>query len=196
MCLNLINFSKSTYTSHLKKMQTTYSSSLAQPKSITEMPANARVWVYQCNRALTSEEKNKIKNSGNQFTTAWAAHGADLDAAFDILFDQFLVLSVDENQASASGCSIDKSVQFMKQVEQEFNLNLFDRMQAAYLVDGKVNSCHINKLKSELITHPLIGLDKVSEVIVFNNMITTKAEFDTQWQIPLKNSWHNRFVND
>ena len=160
------------------------------------MPADARVWVYQCNRVLTSEEKNKIATLGNQFITSWAAHGADLDAAFDVLFDRFLVLSVDEKQASASGCSIDKSVQFMKQVDQEFNLNLFDRMHAAYLVDGEIKVCNIHKLKNELLAHPMVGADNIAEVIVFNNMICTKAEFDTQWQLPLKNSWHKRFVND
>lgn len=177
-------------------MQTTYSANLSKHKSITEMPADARVWVYQCNRALTSEEKNKIVALANQFMTSWNAHGADLDAAFDILFDRFLVLSVDEKQASASGCSIDKSVQFMKQLDQEFDLNLFDRMQATYLVDGKINVCHIHKLKNELLAHPMVGADNIAEVTVFNNMITTKAEFDTQWQLPLKNSWHARFVND
>lgn len=177
-------------------MQTTYSSSTAKPKSITEMPADARVWVYQCNRVLTSEEKSKIVALGNQFIASWNAHGADLDAAFDIVLDRFLVLSVDEKQASASGCSIDKSVQFMKQLDQEFNLNLFDRMQAAYLLDGKVNVCHIHKLKNELLQHPSVGAAKIDEVIVFNNMITTKNEFDSQWQLPLKSSWHARFVND
>ena len=25
---------------------------------------------------------------------------------------------------------------------------------------------------------------------VFNNTITTKKEFDTQWTLPLKDSWH------
>lgn len=177
-------------------MQTTYSSSTTNTKSIAEMPADARVWVYQCNRTLTAEEKSKIASLGNQFITSWNAHGADLDATFDILFDRFLVLSVNEKQASASGCSIDKSVQFMKQLDQEFNLNLFDRMQATYLVDGEINVCHIHKLKNELLAHPMVGADNIAEVTVFNNMIATKAEFDTQWQLPLKNSWHSRFVND
>jgi hypothetical protein len=177
-------------------MQPTYSSTINKTKSITEMPADACVWVYQCNKVLTAEEKGKIVALANQFITSWNAHGADLDAAFDILFDRFLVLSVDEKQASASGCSIDKSVQFMKQLDQEFNLNLFDRMQAAYLVDGKINVCHIHKLKNELLAHPMVGAENLAEVTVFNNMITTKVEFDRQWQLPLKNSWHSRFVND
>ncbi|MGB3948580.1 MAG: ABC transporter ATPase [Bacteroidia bacterium] len=177
-------------------MQSTYSTRLSKPKSIAEMPADARVWVYQSNRELTSEEKNKILLLANQFIGSWNAHGADLDAAFDILLDRFLILSVDEQQASASGCSIDKSVQFMKQLDQQFNLNLFDRMQAAYLVDGKVNVCNIHNLKNELLQHPSVGVTKINETIVFNNMITKKNEFDVQWQLPLKSSWHARFVND
>jgi hypothetical protein len=33
-----------------------------------------------------------------------------------------------------------------------------------------------------------------SETIVFNNMISTKEELETQWEVSVNNSWHKRFL--
>ena len=30
--------------------------------------------------------------------------------------------------------------------------------------------------------------------IVFNNMVTTKLGFETEWEVPLKKSWQNRVL--
>ena len=33
-----------------------------------------------------------------------------------------------------------------------------------------------------------------SETIVFNNMVQTKQDFETDWEVPAKESWHKRFL--
>jgi hypothetical protein len=33
-----------------------------------------------------------------------------------------------------------------------------------------------------------------SETIVFNNMVNTKEDFENNWEIPAKQSWHKRFL--
>ena len=80
------------------------------------MPSDARVWVYQSNTILSDAEVNTIKNEGAHFISDWAAHGSNLKASFDVLFNRFIVIAVDEQQATASGCSIDKSVKFVKEL--------------------------------------------------------------------------------
>lgn len=165
--------------------------------SIQNMPAYARVWVYQNAKEFSVEQIQGVQKAGITFINDWTAHGTSLKASFDILHDRFIVIAVDEKQALASGCSIDKSVHFIKQLEQQFNLNLFDRMQVAYRSGNEIKACHITKLLEELNAQSDIGNDKnkLSEVIVFNNMITTKAEFDNKWEVPLKDSWQSRILN-
>ena len=164
--------------------------------TIGQMPDNARVWVYQNSRELPEKEVNAIYEAGQEFINSWTAHGASLKASFDVLYNRFIVIAVDEEQALASGCSIDSSVRFVKQLEQQFGLNLFDRMQVAYHLNSEIRTCHLNNLLSELTT--AVGLDKnaLGEVIVFNNMVITKGEFDEQWEIPLKYSWQSRILKD
>ena len=33
-----------------------------------------------------------------------------------------------------------------------------------------------------------------ANTIVFNNLVNTKGEFTHDWEVPLKDSWHNRFL--
>jgi hypothetical protein len=162
-------------------------------QTIQQMPDYARVWVYQSNRALSDGEIKEIENAGYTFIADWTAHGASLKASFDVLYKRFVIIAVDEQQALASGCSIDKSVHFIKQLEQQFNLNLFDRMQVAYRVGEEIKTCHVNDLLKELTNN---GISRLEEVIVFNNMVATKKEFDKTWEVPLKDSWQSRILNN
>lgn len=158
-------------------------------ETIHTMPLDARVWVYQSNRKLSNDEVTAIQKAGAVFIADWAAHGASLKASFDVLDNLFVVIAVDEKQATASGCSIDKSVRFIKELEQQFNLNFFDRLRVAYVDNNEIKSCHISTFEELAKSAKING-----ETIVFNNMITTKAAFDSEWRVPAKNSWQSKYV--
>lgn len=153
------------------------------------MPPNARVWVYQNNKLFSDAETIAISLDGNKFIANWAAHGADLKASFDILHNLFIVIAVDEQQAMASGCSIDKLVQFIKSIEQKFQLNLFDRMLVAYRNRNEIKICSISEFE-KLAAQKLIN----ENTIVFNNMVSSKSAFDKEWEGPLKSSWQKRIL--
>lgn len=158
--------------------------------TLSNMPSDARLWVYQSNRPLSDAEVNSIIEAGEGFVSDWAAHGASLKASFDVLYNLFIVITVDEKQAIASGCSIDKSVKFIKEIEQKMDLNLFDRMQVAYRKGTDIAVCRFadfEKLAAENAVN--------ASTIVFNNMVSTKAAFETEWEVPLKQSWQSRVLS-
>ncbi len=158
--------------------------------TINQMPDNAKLWVYQSNRAFTNEEASEITKAGLAFIADWAAHGASLNAGFEVIYNRFIVLAVDEQQALASGCSIDKSVKFIKDIELQFNLNLFDRMQVAYRKGNEIEVCKLSAFEK------LAEQGMVNETtIVFNNMVTTKLAFENEWEVPLKQSWHKIVIS-
>ncbi len=157
--------------------------------TIKNIPPDSKVWVYQSNRKLTDSEVETISNSGLAFIEQWAAHGASLKASFDVLYNRFIILSVDEKQAMASGCSIDSSIRFIKEIEKLLNINLFDRLQVAYRSGNEIISCSLSEFEK------LAEAGSVNEsTIVFNNMVTSKADFDTKWEVPLNQSWQNRVL--
>lgn len=155
------------------------------------MPDNARLWVYQNKKEFTAEECKQIQQLGNEFIRNWSAHGAALKASFDILYKRFIIIAVDEQQAAASGCSIDKSVNFIKELEKQFGINLFDRMHVAFRnKNNEIESCSYSDFEN------LAKENKIdSNTIVFNNMVDRKSAFLKNWEVPAHNSWHNRVFN-
>jgi hypothetical protein len=147
----------------------------------------SKVWIYQSNRAFTNEEVAAIGLKINDFASQWKAHGHQLQAKAEVLHNFFLVFTVDEASAGVTGCSIDASVRVVKELEKEYNVDLFNRFNMAYLVDGKV----VVASKEDFET--LINIKSVGpSTIVFNNMVQTLGDFETKWQVPFEQSWHKQ----
>src|ERR1700744_963219 len=109
---------------------------------------NSRVWVYQANRKLNDDEVNDITKRLDDFTTMWTAHNHQLKAKGEIRYNRFIILIVDETQAGASGCSIDKSVRFIQDLEQQFGIHLLDRFNLAYRDGAEVLSAQRHDFES------------------------------------------------
>jgi hypothetical protein len=146
---------------------------------------NSRVWVYQSDKKLSDSEAQQIQIQLDNFAKSWTAHNNQLKANGEIRYNRFLILIVDEGQAGASGCSIDKSVHFIKHLEQQFNINLLDRFNLAYREGNEVLSVPRHDFE-ELLKQGSID----SNTIVFNNMVQNLKELQTKWEVPFKDSWH------
>ena len=148
----------------------------------------SRIWIYQSNRTLSITEINEIESKIKDFLISWTAHGSDLQASFIIKYSRFIVISLNESFNLATGCSIDLSVRFIQDLEQEYNVSLLDKMNVSYR-------------HGEFIAYkPLIEFKKMiknrsisKKTIVFNNLINSKSEFLNNWEVPIEESWHNRF---
>ncbi|MCH1575210.1 MAG: hypothetical protein L7S67_02980 [Flavobacteriales bacterium] len=105
-----------------------------------ELPAHARLWVHVADRDLSSEEQQALKSGLSSFLEGWSAHGAALSAAGDVLYDRVCVVGLDEEQAGATGCSIDKLVGFMRAHGQSHGLDWFDRHQVLWRPNGQAGA--------------------------------------------------------
>lgn len=152
-----------------------------------QISENSRVWIYQADRAFTAEEVTEIQDILNRFTAGWAAHGAALAATAEIRYGRFIILSVDESRAGATGCSIDQSVNLMKDIGKRFGVDLFDRFNIAYREDGEIRSADRATFE-DLVSRGIVN----GETIVFNNLVGTRRELAAGWEVPMKESWHAR----
>ena len=149
----------------------------------SELAPNSRVWIYQSDRPFTPSELPQIDKKLIAFCKNWSAHNIPLKSSYQ-LHKWFICLFVEEQVQAASGCSIDTSVEFIKTLSKDLNVDFFNRMNIAFLENGLVQVKPLNVLK------PLFA----EEMIVFNNLVTTKSEYESQWQIPLKASWLARYL--
>ena len=152
-----------------------------------KMPDTSRIWIYQSNREFSSEEENVIKRNTKKFIDNWTRHGDDLKGSFTMVYNRFIVIAVDENFANVSGCSIDASVRFIQQIQSELNIDLLNKLHIAFKTNDDVNSVSLNDFRL------FIASDKITQnTIVFNNLVNTKADFESKWEVPAKESWHQR----
>lgn len=158
-----------------------------------EYPAltdSSRVWIYQSSRPFSPEEQSQLEAQLRQFTEQWVSHNRQLKAFGKLYHERFVVLMVDESMAGASGCSIDSSVKFIKALEGHYAVDFFDRMTFAYLQDDNVHTASKDQF-AQLYAAGQID----DQTIVFDNLVKSKADFDTVWKKKLKDSWHKRFVH-
>jgi hypothetical protein len=153
------------------------------------LPNNSRVWIYQADREFTNNEVELISTKAEDFINQWTRHGDDLKGSFTIKYNQFLILAVDESFNSVSGCSIDSSVRFVKELENEMQLDFMNKMNITFKDDDNINLIKLSDFQ-QFVKDKKITL----ETIVFNNMVGTKADFENNWEIPAKESWHKRFL--
>jgi phage-related protein len=147
----------------------------------------SRVWVYQTDRAFSNDEVNAIQQQLDEFSGQWKAHGRQLNAKAQVLYNFFIVFIVDEASAGVTGCSIDSSVRIIKEIEQAYHVDLFNRFNIAYKLGDKV--IVVNKEDFET----LVNIKAVGPgTIVFNNMVQSLQEFETKWEVPFEQSWHSK----
>lgn len=152
------------------------------------LPPESKIWIYQSNRKFTDEEMNAIEESLKVFVENWAAHGTGLEASYQLKYNRFIILAVDQENQMATGCSIDASVQFIQELEQQYEVDLLDKMNVTF------------KLGEHVAHKPLIEFKKMAKdkavsanTIVFNNLVNTIEEFNENWEVPAGDSWHSRF---
>ena len=153
------------------------------------LPEESRVWIYQANRSFTDQEIEEIQSKLDVFIENWTAHGSDLQSGYLVKYKRFIVIALNQNLNSASGCSIDASVHFIMQLEKDYHVDLMDKMNVSYKQGEYI-------AYKTLIDFRKMAKDKAvsKNTIVFNNLVTSIAEFKENWEVPASESWHNRFV--
>lgn len=159
--------------------------------NFNDLDNSSRLWVYQSDKLLSEEEKNFILQNGKEFVESWTAHNQALKASIEVRYNRFVILSVDETQAPATGCSIDKSVHFIKALENELKLNLLDKSKVAFMRGEKLFLENLPAIKKKIEAKEI-----TSDLLTFNNMVTTKREFESNWLIPVDDSWMARFFRE
>jgi len=155
-----------------------------------QMPDDSRIWIYQSNRSLDTQEVEVASAVLLNFTEQWTAHQNNLKASFTILYQRFIVLAVDEKAAGASGCSIDSSVRVLQQLQKEFDVDLFNRTLIYYKAEEDyIDSAEMGDFKALLSSGEL-----TADTVVFNNMIEQINQLDTEWEVPVSKSWHKQLL--
>jgi hypothetical protein len=148
----------------------------------------SKIWIYQSNRKFSDQEFSDIELSLTSFLESWSAHGTQLECGFEMKYNRFIIIAVDQEIQMATGCSIDASVQFIQSLEQKYQVDLLDKMNVTFK-----NGEHI--AHKSLIDFKKMAKEKAvtENTIVFNNLVNSIEEYNESWEVPAGDSWHSRF---
>lgn len=150
------------------------------------LPKDSRLWIFAANRRLTAEESQFVTSSMTEFLTTWKAHGAAVEAGFELQHDQFLLIGSTNAMADPSGCSIDAMTRAVRELAQKLGVNFMPGANIFYLSGSGVEMVDRPTFK-QLAKQGAVN----QETTVFNTMLTSVEEFTSgKWQLPARDSWH------
>ena len=157
--------------------------------SFNLLPPNAKVWIYQSDRNLSNIDIELIEREVKLFLNNWSSHNKEIESSFEIRYNRFLIIGLNENINSASGCSIDKSLNFIKDLQSLLKVNFLNRLDVAYKTGNDINSISLSEFQT-MIREKKLSKDS----IVYNNMISSKQSYINNWETKIENSWHKKFL--
>ncbi len=145
---------------------------------------NSHVWIYQSSRVFNLSEAIQIEELLKNFASEWKSHGTPVKGFANLFFGQFVIFMADETASGVSGCSTDSSVRLIKNIEKDFQVDMFDRQMHAFIMNERIQMVPLSQINNFLEEGLL-----TPNTLYFNNTILTKKELLKEWIIPVKKSW-------
>ena len=154
-----------------------------------EIPNWGKLWVFPSNRKFYPQEISELKEQIEAFLNNWTHNGEGLNCAYQLKYDRFIIVTVDDSKISLSLEAHDKLVTLIQNLENKLKVILLDKINVCYKQGEFVQYKDLKEFKQ------LIKNKGVSEkTIVFDNMITTKAALEQDWEINIMDSWLGRLL--
>ena len=154
-----------------------------------KMPDDSRIWIYQSNRDFNESEIGVINDKTISFLDNWQAHGKDLECSYSIIDKRFIIIAVNESVNPIGGCSIDFSLQLIKDISNTIGVDLLNRLVVNCKLDNTIESLSLSDLKNKIkdgVFSP--------ETIIFNTAINSKSELLNNFEIDIRSSWLSKFI--
>lgn len=150
------------------------------------MKMNGRIWVYNAQKAVKTTEMAVLTLKMQNFVQNWKAHGKDLEASFEWIHQQILMLKVNEDTHLATGCSIDGWMTFLQQINDAYDFDFFKRDRIAIEQDGKLTMYTMNEIP--------ISWEKgeISESVLLLDHTISKLSNLNFYKKPILESWIGR----
>ena len=148
----------------------------------------AKIWVYPSNRKFYPQEIEIVEKKLKDFVEKWKREDADFKASYQFLHHRFIIFIADEN-SQLSNTDIDEQVAFILQLQEQYEISLLDRMNVCFKQGEFVQYKELKDFKKLVKKRAVTGI-----TIIFDNLITNNNDFKNFWEIPIEESWYNRFL--
>jgi|SRR6266550_6746775 len=160
-------------------------------KDFEKLPDSARVWVYGADKSVDGGNATTLLGEVDNYLTTWKAHGVPLTAARDWRENRFLTIAVDQNQAGASGCSIDGLFRTLKSIEQKVGAGIVTSGLIFYRdKQGEIRAVSRDDFSEAGARGEIDG-----DTQVFDLSVTTLGEWRSRFSSRARDSWHSALLS-
>ena len=156
--------------------------------SFDDLPDHGRLWVFPANRPLTERELARVEAVVDDFLDGWAAHGQPLRSGRTLSDGRFVLVGVDVDAESPSGCSIDALTNALRGLGTELGLRLIDHAPVWYREGEEIRTV------SRADFRALAEAGAVTpDTHVFDTSLTRIEQARAgELEKPARESWHGR----
>jgi len=156
--------------------------------SFNELPDDARLWVFNADRTLSDTERERLDAALADFVTTWAAHRRDLTAGYEVRYNQFVLVGVDESKLPPSGCSIDSLVAALGRIGGDLGVDFIDSPDVAFRAGDAIRTVERDEF-ARLAEQEQVD----ARTTVFDRTVQHLGDLRRGgWELPAGNSWHAR----
>lgn len=148
----------------------------------------AKVWIYPSSRKFYQPEIPELEKKIEDFIANWKSNDENFKVSYQLKYNRFIVFSA-EGSVALSNADIDEQVAFIIQLQEEYNVELLDKMNVCFKQGEYVQYKDLKDFK-KLVKNKAVN----EKSIVFDNLITSKSEFEYYWEVPITESWYKRFL--
>ena len=131
----------------------------------------ARVWVYPASRKFYAQEVDEIINKLHSFVSSWKKSSMDFQASFELKYNRFIIFFA-ENNIQLTNNDIDEQVSFILTLQNEYKLDLLDKMNVCFKQGEFVQYKEIKAFK-KLLKEKAVS----PKTIVFDNLVLVYASY-------------------
>ena len=155
----------------------------------SEISDDAKVWIYPSSRKFYNTEIEALESSIKSFVENWQKEDENFKASYQFLYNRFIVLVVEYSETAISNAVIDASVSFILELQETYKIELLDKMNVCFKQGEFVQYKELKDFKKLLKNKALTG-----KSIIFDNLVNNNYDFKNFWEMPIEDSWYNRFL--
>lgn len=153
------------------------------------IPDDAKIWIYPSSRKFYAKEIATIEEKIKDFICSWKPDDENFTASYLLLHQRFIVLTADDITTKLTNTDMDTAVSFILELQETYNVSLLDRMNVCFKQGEYVQYKELKDFK-KLLKNKAV----TEKSIIFDNLVTTKHDFENYWEVPIEHSWYNRFL--
>jgi hypothetical protein len=153
------------------------------------LPEDAKVWIYPSSRKFYPNEIEEVEAKVKIFVENWKIEDENFKVSYQFLHKRFIIFIADAENSELTNTDLDAAVSFILSLQETYKVELLDKMNACFKQGEFVQYKELKDFK-KLLKNKAV----TAKTIIFDNLITTKQDLDNYWEMPIEESWYNRYL--